>query len=194
MRAMNGLTALAIGLALAGAPRTQAKTVVQPQGQGSVERIEMRTTSFWHSATTGSPFVSEWRIDRTGEVHFRSIEVTRDRRNVLRQNDVTRRYSAGQSGFQRIEALFRPVERFAAGGKVPCSEVPYTDSAVGSVSWIRGSVTNRIAFDQGCPTAFAKRVFRRLQRGEALIGAWASKGRIVRSAAMADPPDPARAK
>jgi hypothetical protein len=143
----------------------------------------MRSSSFWHSATTGAPFVSEWKIYRNGEGSFRSVEAGRDERNMFHQNVVTRRLSVGRSGFRRIEGLLLPAQRYAAGG-LPCGGVPYTDSTLGTVSWTRGGTIRRLKFDQGCPGKIATKIFRRLDKAEALVAKWGAKGAIVQIEAL----------
>lgn len=187
------LAIMAGGLAVAGCTMNNAPGAgFSPARRPSlpIEAIAMRTSSFWHSATTGSPFHSEWRIEQSGEGTFRSIEASRDATNTFHQNDVTRRFSVGRRGFRRIEALLRAAEPFA-GGRVPCDSIPFTDSTIGTVSWTVGGTTSGAKFNQGCQAKAAIRIFRRFDRAEALVTKWGSGGRIVRSEVLRSRPDPA---
>lgn len=150
-----------------------------------LDRIGMRTISFWHITMSGSPLVSEWQIARNGEGTFRTIEGRYEKRKWHGTN-VTRRFSAGPGGFQQIAGLLQEAEKFA-GGEFPCDEISYSDSPQGMVTWVRGGTTRKLEFDQGCPSKAARRIFDRMDKAEKLVTSWGAKGRIVRSEAVSDP-------
>lgn|GEM_PF-964267 len=118
----------------------------------------------------GRPSAS-WRLGSNGEGEYRATEPAPSR-NFEEYDIVTRRFSAGEDGFQRVRTIMDQVARLAPAD-LPCGtrifDLPY-----GRVNWHRGDTASSLDFNFGCGSPRAQQVMGLLGEATTLVQGWSS--------------------
>ncbi|MDQ4088357.1 MAG: hypothetical protein M3177_10175 [Pseudomonadota bacterium] len=125
-----------------------------------------------------------WRIGADGEGEFRAADPPSS--GIVQEYAlVTRRFNAGEAGFQEIRALMDRAARLTAP-TMPCRKVAY-DQVYGRANWHRGARSVGINFDFGCGNRVAQQVMGLLGEATTLIQGWASNQPIVETQQIRGP-------
>lgn len=117
-----------------------------------------------------------WRISANGEGEFRGAD-PRNSGIVAEYDIVTRRFDAGEAGFQQVRALMDQAARLTPAN-MPCHKELH-DLVYGRASWHRGEESVGINYDFGCTNRLARQVMGLLGEATTLIHNWASAQPIV---------------